>query len=74
MLKNKTCLETEIEGKVHSYACEFNTQIDHALQALDTFRSYLYGRKKEQEEAQAAAAKAAEQPPAPIAEQPPVEG
>ena len=54
MLKNKTHLETDVEGKIHSYACEFNTPIDHAIQALDTFRSYLYGRKKEQEEAIAA--------------------
>jgi hypothetical protein len=74
MLKNKTCLETEIEGKVHCYSCEINTQIGHAIQALDTFRSYLYGRQKEQEEAQAAAAKAAEQPTEQPTEQPKVEG
>lgn len=64
MLKNKTHLETDVEGRMHSYACEFNTPIDHALQALDTFRSYLYGRKKEQEEAQAQAKAADEQPQA----------
>jgi hypothetical protein len=50
MIRQKTHLETKINDKEQIYICENDTSLTEALQGLDTFRSYIYGRLKEQED------------------------
>lgn len=40
MLKNLSQLETMVEGKIHRYLCDHDSQIDHVIQALVQFLSY----------------------------------
>ncbi len=63
MLKNTVTMETEVNSHKFSFHCESNTPLTEVYEALNQFRSYVYGRLKELEEQQKAAAEAsAEQP------------
>jgi len=64
MLKNKVHLEVNVEGKDFFFVCDSDSPLPNALQAAKTLVSYLYGRVKEQEDAQNAAKPAVEQPKA----------
>ncbi|GEM_PF-5180407 len=63
MLKSKIHLDTTVEGDDFSFICPAGCQTVKAYQAADEFRSYLFGKMKEQEEQQKASAESlAEQP------------
>ena len=63
MLTNKVQLETKTATSDHIYLCANNTPLAEVYEALTQFRTYVYGRMKEIEEQQKAAAEAsAEQP------------
>ena len=50
MISQKTHLETEVNGKKFGFHCECTALLQETLSALDTFRSYIYGRMKEAED------------------------
>jgi len=50
MISQKTQLQIEVQGKNHLYQCEPNCSLQEVLEALSVFRSYIYGRMKEDEE------------------------
>jgi hypothetical protein len=65
MISQKTQLETKVSEKDHTYHCPANAVLDECLEALNVFISYVYGRKKMNEEAAAAQAAAQAVPMAP---------
>lgn len=50
MIKQKTVLETKIGDREHVYLCDPSSSLPEVFQALNEFRSYVYGRIKEAEE------------------------
>jgi hypothetical protein len=50
MISQKTQLETKVNEKDHTYHCAVNTSLMECLEALNIFRSYIYGRIKENED------------------------
>lgn len=50
MISQKTQLETKVKDQDHTYHCPVNATLVECLEALNTFRSYIYGRLKEYEE------------------------
>jgi hypothetical protein len=58
MLSQKTQIETKIADKDHTYQCPNDSSLIACLEALNTFRSYIYGRIKENEEIAKAQAEA----------------
>ncbi len=53
MLKQKTHIELEKNDKMHSYICESGATLSEVFEVLSSMRSYIYGRIKEIEEAEA---------------------
>jgi hypothetical protein len=62
MISQKSQLETKINDKDHTFQCHSNAPLMECLQALDIFRSYIYGRIKEVEEQAKAQAEAQANP------------
>jgi hypothetical protein len=63
MLKNIVEMETEVSTRKYTFHCEPNAPLPDVYEALNQFRSYVYGRLKEHEEQQKASAEApVEQP------------
>lgn len=63
MLTTKAQLETKTASGDHIYLCGSNTPLPEVYEALTQLRTYVYGRMKEVEEQQKAAADSpAEQP------------
>lgn len=50
MISQKTQLTTSVGGREHAYQCDPGCALPEVLEALNTFRSYIYGRIKEAEE------------------------
>jgi len=50
MISQKSQLEVKIQEKDHTYQCGPNCPLNECLDALNIFRSYIYGRIKEAEE------------------------
>jgi len=51
MISQKTQLETKIKDQDHTYQCPANATLLECLEGLNIFRSYVFGRIKEAEEA-----------------------
>lgn len=54
MISQKSQLETKINDRDYTFQCAVDAPLNDAFAAVDTFRSYLFGRIKEIEEAQKA--------------------
>ena len=54
MISQKTQLETKINERDYTFHCALDAPLNDAFAAVDTFRSYLFGRIKEVEELQKA--------------------
>lgn len=52
MISQKTQLETKVKDQDHTYYCPSTATLLECYEALNTFRSYVYGRLKEHEESQ----------------------
>lgn len=50
MLSQKSQLMTKVNDKEHVFQCDPSASLAEVLQALDFFRSYVYGRIKEDED------------------------
>ena len=50
MISQKTHLETQVQDKKYIFQCEATAVLNDTLQALDIFRSYIYGRIKQLED------------------------
>ncbi len=50
MLKQKTHIEMERNGKDYSFVCEPDSSIADVYEVLSAMRSYVYGRLAEQKE------------------------
>lgn len=61
MISQKTQLKTEIEKKEFTFHCEPNAALNEVYQALDMFRTYIYGRIKDAENQKAQAEKPPEE-------------
>jgi hypothetical protein len=63
MISTKAQMKTEKSTGDHVYLCSNSAPLQEVYEALTEFRTYVYGRMKEAEEQQKAAAEApAEQP------------
>lgn len=63
MISQKTQLETKVNEKDHTYHCPNTASLLECLEAINIFRSYIYGRLKENEEVAKAQAEAQATPP-----------
>ena len=50
MISQKTQLETKVKDQDHTYQCPSTATLMECYEALNIFRSYIYGRLKEHEE------------------------
>lgn len=50
MIGQKIQLQTQVGGRDHTYQCDPTCPLTDVLDALNVFRSYIYGRIKETEE------------------------
>lgn len=50
MISQKTQLETKVQDQDHTYLCPTNASLVQCFEALNVFRSYIYGRIKEAED------------------------
>ncbi len=51
MISQKTQLETKINEKAFSFQCEPSASLQECFEGINVFRSYIFGRIKEAEEA-----------------------
>lgn len=50
MISQKSQLDAPINGKNHIYQCDASSTLAECFEAINIFRSYIFGRIKEAEE------------------------